>query len=200
IEILENENGLCLSQRKYCLELLSEFGLLACKPAATPLQQNVVLNHKESENDKFLPNMTGRHMHAPLQSHFTAALRVLRYLKYAPGNGVQFHKGKSFGLHAYWAKCPKTRKSVFGFCLYLCNNLVSWKNLEVDGLLPTHLYCDSSSAISIARNLVFHKKTKHFEIDLHLVREKVTSGVVKVLKVASASNVADIFIKGLSIT
>ncbi|GJY04161.1 ribonuclease H-like domain-containing protein [Tanacetum coccineum] len=37
IEVLENENGLCLSQRKYCLELLSEYGLLACKPAATPL-------------------------------------------------------------------------------------------------------------------------------------------------------------------
>nr|GEV64711.1 hypothetical protein [Tanacetum cinerariifolium] len=29
--------------RKYCLELLNEYVLLACKPAATPLQQNVVL-------------------------------------------------------------------------------------------------------------------------------------------------------------
>nr|GEY84245.1 ribonuclease H-like domain-containing protein [Tanacetum cinerariifolium] len=38
IEVLENENGLCLSQRKYCLELLSEYGRLACKPAANPLQ------------------------------------------------------------------------------------------------------------------------------------------------------------------
>ncbi|GJZ88294.1 ribonuclease H-like domain-containing protein [Tanacetum coccineum] len=37
IKVLENENGLCLSQKKYCLELLSEYGLLACKPAATPL-------------------------------------------------------------------------------------------------------------------------------------------------------------------
>ncbi|GKB20913.1 ribonuclease H-like domain-containing protein, partial [Tanacetum coccineum] len=75
--------------KKYCLELLSEYGLLACKPAATPLQQNV-------------------HMHAPLESHYTAALRVLRYLKNAPGIGVHFYKGKGLSLHAYsdadWAK------------------------------------------------------------------------------------------------
>ncbi|GJR57865.1 ribonuclease H-like domain-containing protein [Tanacetum coccineum] len=47
--------------------------------------------------------------------------------------------------------------------------------------------------------LFFHEKTKHFEIDLHLVREKVSSSVVKVMKVGSAYNVADIFTKGLSI-
>ncbi|GJX35478.1 ribonuclease H-like domain-containing protein, partial [Tanacetum coccineum] len=74
IEVLENENGLCLSQRKYCLELLSEYGLLACKPVATPLLDISYVMHCLSQ-----------HMHAPLQFHFTAALKVLRYLKNAPG-------------------------------------------------------------------------------------------------------------------
>ncbi|GKC70476.1 hypothetical protein Tco_1116359, partial [Tanacetum coccineum] len=124
-------------------------------------------------------------------------------------------------------------KSVSGFCVFLCNNLVSWKSkkqatisrssaeseyrclasttceliwivkilkdLGVEGLLPAHLFCDSTSAISIAGNPVFHEKTKHFEIDLHLVREKVSDGVVKVVKVASANNVADVFTKGVGI-
>ncbi|GJR24185.1 hypothetical protein Tco_0972712 [Tanacetum coccineum] len=45
---------LCLNQRKYCIELLHEYGLLACKSVATPLPKNVVLAHKKSDDDKFL--------------------------------------------------------------------------------------------------------------------------------------------------
>ncbi|GKC72647.1 ribonuclease H-like domain-containing protein, partial [Tanacetum coccineum] len=40
IEVLDTQ-GLCLSQRKYSLDLLSEFGLLACKPPATYLEQKL---------------------------------------------------------------------------------------------------------------------------------------------------------------
>ncbi|GJS63162.1 ribonuclease H-like domain-containing protein [Tanacetum coccineum] len=37
IEVVDTYNGICMSQRKYCLDLLFEFGLLACKPSAIPL-------------------------------------------------------------------------------------------------------------------------------------------------------------------
>ncbi|GKC67086.1 ribonuclease H-like domain-containing protein [Tanacetum coccineum] len=95
----------------YCL---CEYGLLAYKHAATPLQQNVVLSHMETDNDKFLANMTkyqklvgkliylfvtrpgivyavhclSQRMHSLLQSHFTVALRVLRYLKQTRRSGI----------------------------------------------------------------------------------------------------------------
>ena len=54
IEVLRNDNGLCLSQRKYCLELLHEFGLLAAKPVSSPLLPNYILNHVEISEDKAL--------------------------------------------------------------------------------------------------------------------------------------------------
>lgn len=44
--------------KEVCLEMLCEYGLLPCKPDATPLQQNVVLNHIEIETNKLLPSMT----------------------------------------------------------------------------------------------------------------------------------------------
>nr|GEY09480.1 putative Gag-polypeptide of LTR copia-type [Tanacetum cinerariifolium] len=47
------------------------------------------------------------------------------------------------------------------------------------GLLPVVLYYDNSSALQIAANSIFHEKSKHFEIDVHLIREKVASGVIK---------------------
>ncbi|GKD68157.1 ribonuclease H-like domain-containing protein [Tanacetum coccineum] len=52
IEVLETDLGICLSQRKYCLDLLSEYGLLACKPSATPLEQNLAIRNEPTEIDK----------------------------------------------------------------------------------------------------------------------------------------------------
>ncbi|GJU06584.1 ribonuclease H-like domain-containing protein [Tanacetum coccineum] len=124
-------------------------------------------------------------MHAPLHSHLKLAFRVLRYLKTALGKGISFNKGSDLDLKVYvdsdWAKCKVTRKSVTGTSLHV----------------PLH--CDNSSAIQIAANLVFHERTKHFEIELFFLREKVASGMVKTVKIKSADNTADIFTKGLSV-
>ncbi|GKD53707.1 ribonuclease H-like domain-containing protein, partial [Tanacetum coccineum] len=107
IEVLKSDNGLCMTQRKYCLELLHEYGLLAAKPVDIPFLENTILCHVETDKDKFLNNFTSyqklvwkfiylthtrpdinylvycfsQHMYSPLQSHFKAALRVLRYFK-----------------------------------------------------------------------------------------------------------------------
>nr|GEV68539.1 putative reverse transcriptase, RNA-dependent DNA polymerase, Gag-polypeptide of LTR copia-type [Tanacetum cinerariifolium] len=52
----------------------------------------------------------------------------------------------------------------------------------MEGMLPVLLYCDSTSAIQIAVNPVFHKNTKHFETDVHLVIEKVASGAISTVQ------------------
>ncbi|GJT45233.1 putative RNA-directed DNA polymerase [Tanacetum coccineum] len=267
IEVLESGGNMYLTQRKYCLELLAEFGMLACKPCGTPIESKEGSNKsskvKAVEVDSpltgvnnyqklvgkliylthtrpdicYVVHVLSQFMHAPLQSHLKLAFKVLRYLKNAPGKGISFNKGNDLNLKVYvdsdWAKCKVTRKSVTGYAVFMGESLVSWKSkkqsmlskssaeaeyramnsvtceviwilkilaeLNVDTTLPVPLHCDNSSAIQIAANPVFHERTKHFEIELFFLREKVASGVVKTVKVKSADNIADIFTKGLSV-
>jgi hypothetical protein len=61
----------------------------------------------------------------------------------------------------------------------------------------TLVYCDNVSAIYLSMNPVQHQRTKHIEIDLHFVYDKVTTGAMCVLHVPTTSQYADIFTKGL---
>ena len=61
----------------------------------------------------------------------------------------------------------------------------------------TLVYCDNVSAIYLSTNLVQHQHTKHVEIDLHFVRERVAAGDVRVLSVPTTLQFADIFTQGL---
>ena len=59
------------------------------------------------------------------------------------------------------------------------------------------VYCDNISTIYMSANPVQHQRTKHVEIDLHFVRERVATGAVCVLHVPTSSQYADIFTKDL---
>ncbi|XP_060182837.1 uncharacterized mitochondrial protein AtMg00810-like [Lycium barbarum] len=61
----------------------------------------------------------------------------------------------------------------------------------------TLVYFDNVSAIYLSGNPVQHQRTKHIEMDIHFVHEKVARGEVCVLHVPSRYQIADIFTKGL---
>ena len=60
------------------------------------------------------------------------------------------------------------------------------------------LWCDNISAISLAKNPIFHARTKHVELDYHYIREKVLAHDLSLHFVCSQDQVADICTKALS--
>ena len=168
IEVAQSEKGICLSQRKYCLDLLEDSGLLGAKPASVPMDSTTRLYQDQSPllSDPFVyRRLVGRliyltttrpdimyatqqlsqFMASPTESHLQAAKHVLRYLKTSPGKGLFFPRESEIQLLGFsdsdWAGCPDTRRSLTGYCFFLGNSLISWKTKK-----QTTVACSSTEA------------------------------------------------------
>lgn len=64
-------------------------------------------------------------------------------------------------------------------------------------LTPTIINCDNQSSIKLAKNPVFHARTKHIEVHYHHVRDKVLSKVIDLQHVGTLGQSADILTKAL---
>ncbi|KAL9996132.1 putative RNA-directed DNA polymerase [Helianthus debilis subsp. tardiflorus] len=197
IEVIKEKDNICLSQRKYCLELLIEYGMSGCKPVSTPIEQNYLVNALCKGNGELLDDITGyqrlvgkliylahtrpdisytvhflsQYMHSPTNGHLKVAFRLLRYLKQSPGRGVLFSKGSHFDLIAYadsdWAKCLETRKSITGYCVFLGNSMVSWRSKKQTTVSRSSAEAEYRSMCAVACEVVWIKNILS-ELDINV--------------------------------
>jgi hypothetical protein len=154
IEVARSEKGIVLSQRKYTLDLLRETGMIGCRAAATPIDQNDKITAQSGElvdRDKYqrlvgrllylchtrpdiayAVSIVSRYMHEPRSAHMDAVQRILRYLKGTPGKGLLFRSNGHLTIDGYsdadWASCLDDRRSTSGYCVFVGGNLVAWRS------------------------------------------------------------------------
>ncbi|GJT61010.1 uncharacterized mitochondrial protein-like protein [Tanacetum coccineum] len=192
IEVLESNDNLYLTQRKYCLEVLAEFSVLACRPCGTPIETKesiskpkkvfvdsplsdinnyqklvgklIYLTHTRLDI-KYVVHVLSQYMHAPLQSHLKLAFRVLSLVSWKSKNQSMLAKSS--------VEAEYKEMNIVTCDVIWIQKILSELKIRIS--LPVPIDRDNSSAIHIAANLVFYEKTKHFGIELFFLREKVCS-------------------------
>ena len=90
----------------------------------------------------------------------------------------------------YMALCKLTQE------LFYFKNLCGEMNLKVKQ--PITMMEDNNSCIKICENHEMHQRTKHIDLRYHFIRDAIEHQIVKIEKVNSEDNVADIFTKPLA--
>jgi len=153
LQIKKMENGIFISQSKYCKEVLKKFGMDTAKEASTPMGTSCYIDKDESEievNQTMFRGMIGsllyltasrhdimqyvcvcaRFQANPKESHLTAVKRILKFLKGPACFRLWYPSGASPSLIGYsdadYGGCKIDRKSTSGTRDLLGSSLVSW--------------------------------------------------------------------------
>lgn len=163
ISIIQNqeERKTWMGQPAYTEKLLTKMGMHDCKPVKTPVEPGSHLvkgTEKDTAVDRELyQSLVGSLMYLatctrpdiayavgtlarfssnPNTTHWTAAKRVLRYLKGTSNLGIVFKGEESGNCMGYsdadWAGDREDRKSTSGYLFQIAGGPVSWKSKKQD--------------------------------------------------------------------
>ncbi|RVW84366.1 Retrovirus-related Pol polyprotein from transposon RE2 [Vitis vinifera] len=215
IEIAQSSSDVVLSQRKYALDIgrnrtgepLGDLGRY--RRLVGKLNYLTITRLDIS----FPVSVVSQFLQSPCDSHWDAVIRILRYIKSTPGQGVLYENRGHTQVVGYtdadWAGSPTDRHSTSGSsaeaecqAMALATCELIWlkhllRELRFGKDEQMKLICDNQAALHIASNPVFHERTKHIEVDCHFIREKIASGCVATNFVKSNDQLADIFTKSL---
>jgi hypothetical protein len=189
LEVAHSPTGISLNLRKYTLDILADSGHLGTRPTAFPMEQNLKLNNADGDPSSFQRlvgrliyltitrpdivfsvNILSQFMHQPRQPHYDAAVRVLRYIKFTPGQGLFFPAFSNLQVSAYsdsdWASCPLTRRSTTGFFIQLGTSPISWRTKKQQTISRSFAEAEYQALASTTCELTWLNTLLH-DLDVH---------------------------------
>uniref|UniRef100_A0A2N9F095 Reverse transcriptase Ty1/copia-type domain-containing protein n=1 Tax=Fagus sylvatica TaxID=28930 RepID=A0A2N9F095_FAGSY len=213
LEVARSPKGIFLNQRKYALDILNDSGQLGARTASFPMEQNLKLTNQDGallSDPSTYRRLVGRLIYLTItRPDIVFAVNILSQL-----GQLSYYSCSTTGYFIQLGTSPiswRTKKQTTvarssaeaeyrAMAVTTCE--LTWlKQLLADfGIShpePFSLHCDNQSALHIAHNPVFHERTKHIEIDCHIIRDKIRSGLLTAVHTSSHEQLADIFTKAL---
>nr|KAJ0193033.1 hypothetical protein LSAT_V11C800391760 [Lactuca sativa] len=152
LEVNRTDDGLFLSQSKYAREVLQRADLLDARPVHTPLATTASFSIvgepcKDPSSYRSLVgalqylnitrpdipyavNQVSQFLQTPTTTYLQHVKRILQYVKGTVSYGPSFIKMTNSSVLGYsdvdWAHCLETRRSTYGYSIFLGGNLISW--------------------------------------------------------------------------
>jgi hypothetical protein len=70
-------------------------------------------------------------------------------------------------------------------------------DMQMQQIEPTPLLCDNQGVMKLAKNPVFHERTKHVEVHCHFIKQLVEDGSTELQYCLTEDQTADILTKAL---
>ncbi|KAG8480148.1 hypothetical protein CXB51_024926 [Gossypium anomalum] len=193
MEVTQSQAGFFLSQKTFAIKILKKFSMQNCKATSTPVAIGERLtSQSNSEKDHFRAvKRVLRYIKGTLNygMHYSKA-KDLRLIGYTDSDwagskdDLKSTSGYAFTLGSAmfcWSSkkqsivAQSTAEAEYVAAAGAVNQAIWLRKILGDLNLyqkeATEIYCDNMSVVAIAKNPVFHGRTKHFNIKLHVVRE-----------------------------
>lgn len=185
MEVIQDEGGIFLSQKKYAQDLLKRFDMVNCNSCSTPMNTKEKLTKEDNSGPaeavkfrslvggliylthtrpdiNFSVSLISRFMQSPSKLHMGAAKRVLRYVSGTTGLGLWYRRSDDIKLTGFtdsnWAGCQDERKSTSGYLFSIGDTPVSWSTKKQTSVALSTAEAEYAAASAAACQAVWIRK------------------------------------------
>ncbi|GKC21240.1 hypothetical protein Tco_1023390, partial [Tanacetum coccineum] len=178
----QKEDWIFISQDKYVGEILKKFGFSSIRTASTPMETNKALTKVKDGKDvdfRLYRSMIGS----------------LMYLTSSRPDIMFLCKKQTVVANSTTEAKYIAASQCCGQVLWIQNQLLDYGY----NFMQIKIHVDNKSAICVVKNPVYHSKTKHIEIRHHFIRDSYQKRLIKMVKIHTDNNVADLLSKAFDV-
>ncbi|GJY31862.1 putative ribonuclease H-like domain-containing protein [Tanacetum coccineum] len=228
LQVKQQPDGIFISQDKYVADILKKFDFWSIRTATTPIESNKPLVKDEDGVDvdvHIYRSMIGSLMYLTasrpdIMFAVCACARdspfELEAFSDSDYGGASLDRKSTTGGCQFLGRrliswqCKKqtivansTTEAKYVAAANCCGQVLWIQNQMMDygfNFMNTKIHIDNESTISVIKNPVSHSRTKHIEIRFHFIRDCYEKRLIKIIKIHTDHNVADLLTKGFDVS